>query len=113
MRSVAGGKKKTSRRESAGLFPLKGRFLDFLKQQAFSSSNCCIKSDKCYFFQSLYSDSLFNIYLIFQIMNINLVFLSIVIYAVLIITVSIILPTFSLSKLLEIKEIRLNPDISL
>ena len=46
-------------------------------------------------------------------MNIDLVFLLIMILAVLVITESMIVPTFFLSKLLKIKGIRLFPNVSL
>lgn len=46
---------------------------------------------------------------IFQILNINLIFLLIMVYAGLVITESMILPTFSLSKPLEIEGIKLDP----
>ena len=49
----------------------------------------------------------------FQILDIDLVFLLIMIFAVLLVTESMILPIFSLSKLLKIKGIRLFPNVSL
>lgn len=48
----------------------------------------------------------------FQILDIDVVFLLIMIFAVLVITESMILPTFSLSKLLKIKGIRLFLNVS-